>query len=78
MLSQLTPPGNYILDDSNILKISSGSVSSRLRNLEKDTGYGIYIITIDRLTIVPDVYEFASRILVGLPCPVNTIALFEC
>jgi len=63
VLSQLTPPSSYLLDDSKILKISSGSVSSRLRKLEEDTGYGIYVVTVDRLTIVPDVYDFASRIL---------------
>lgn len=54
----------YIVDDSGLLsRAASGSINSRLKELEDTTGYHVNVITVRKLVFEQDPFAFGDKVL---------------
>jgi len=54
----------YIVDDSQLLsRAASGSINSRLKELEETTGYHVNVITVRKLVFEQDPFAFGDKVL---------------
>eukprot|EP00899_Mesostigma_viride_P020115 jgi/Mesvir1/28104/Mv04688-RA.1 len=64
ILADPPPTNGYIIDDANVLSRSSAKlINEKLDQINRDTGFRINLVTLRRLTVSSDAFEFADKVL---------------
>jgi len=59
-----TPPSAGVVDDAGVLsKATAGDLVNRLRNIEKDSGFKLEVVTVRKLVFEQDPFAFADQVI---------------
>lgn len=55
--SESPPKESFVVDDAGVLsKVTKGSIAGKLKQIQKDTGYTIDVVTTRKLEFEPDAF----------------------